>query len=121
LMEGRPAHQVIRFQEIAPINAEKITLALTTPGATMPVQIVSATCSPKNKKAMKLKNAAQNTAARGGNTRVDTIVAIELAASCKPFKKSKARATAMRANRRPRPVTSIVATSARRRLDVVDY
>ena len=33
---------------------------------------------------MKLKNAAQITACCGGNTRVDTTVAIELAASCKP-------------------------------------
>jgi hypothetical protein len=42
-----------------------------------------------------LKNAAQITAKRGDNTRVATIVAIELAASCIPFVKSNARATAI--------------------------
>ena len=39
----------------------------------MPVPIVWATCRPKNRKAMKLKKAAQNTAACGGSTRVETI------------------------------------------------
>src|SRR5579883_1667628 len=42
---------------------------------------------------MKLKKAAQTTATRGLRTRVDTTVAMELAASWKPFMKSKARAT----------------------------
>ena len=42
---------------------------------------------------MKLKKAAQITAWRGDNTWVETIVEMELAASCMPFVKSKARAT----------------------------
>ena len=50
------------FQMIAPISAPKITRASTTSAAMMPVPIVWATCRPKNRKAMKLKKAAQNTA-----------------------------------------------------------
>jgi hypothetical protein len=65
----------------------------------MPVPMVCATWSPKNRNAMKLKNAAQTTAMWGERTRVDTTVAIELAASCRPLSKSKTRATAMRAAR----------------------
>jgi hypothetical protein len=47
--------------------------------------IVEATASPNTTKATKLKNAAQTTATRGDSTRVDTTVAIELAASWKPL------------------------------------
>ena len=43
----------------------------------MPVPNVCATCSPKNKKAMKLKAAANTTAVAGFMTRVETMVAIE--------------------------------------------
>src|SRR6266699_1697320 len=56
--------------------------------------MVLATAVPKVKAATKLKNAAQITAMRGESTRVETTVAMELAASWKPFRKSKARATA---------------------------
>ena len=52
-----------------------------TSAATIPTPTVCATCRPKNRNAMKLKNAAQATAYRGRKTRVDTMVAIELAAS----------------------------------------
>ena len=45
---------------------------------------------------MKLKKAAQTTASCGLSTRVDTTVAIELAASCRPFRKSNNRATPIR-------------------------
>src|SRR5947208_6004623 len=93
LLEGIPSHQVNRFQQMAPIKAPKITAASTTSAATIPVPTVWATWSPKNKKATKLKNAAHITAYCGRNTRVETTVAIELAASCKPFKKSKTNAT----------------------------
>ena len=54
----------------------------------MPLPIVSATCVPKTKTATKLKNAAQTTALPGDSTRVETTVAIELAASWKPLMKS---------------------------------
>ena len=57
--------------------------------------MVAATTVPKTRKATKLKNAAQITASRGDSTRVDTTVAIELAASWKPLTKSKPSASAM--------------------------
>src|SRR6185437_3757541 len=82
------------FQAIAAVNAAKITAASTIFGSTIPEPTVWATFSPKKRKAMKLKNAAHNTAKRGDRTRVDTIVAIELAASCRPFRRSNSRATA---------------------------
>ena len=97
LDDGIAAHQVMRFQEIAPISAPKITRQSTTSGAMSPVPMVCATCSPKNRKAMKLKKAAKATAISGESTRVDTTVAIEFAASCKPLRKSKISATAMSA------------------------
>ena len=52
---------------------------------------------------MKLKNAAQMTASCGCRTRVATTVAIELAASCRPFRKSNSSATAISADRMGRP------------------
>ena len=58
-----PANQVITFQTIAPISAPKITASDRRCSASMmPVPTVSATCRPKNRKAMKLKKAAQTTA-----------------------------------------------------------
>ena len=95
LDDGIPRPQVIRFQAMAPISAPKITCASMTLGSMMPVPMVLATCSPKNRKAMKLKNAAHSTAYCGRSTRVDTIVAIELAASCNPLRKSNSSATAI--------------------------
>jgi hypothetical protein len=49
--------------------------------STRPFPTVFATAVPKVKAATKLKNAAQITALPGVRTRVDTTVAIELAAS----------------------------------------
>ncbi len=89
-----PASQVITFQAMAPDRAPKITRSSTMCGSTMPVPMVLATCRPNTAKAMKLKKAAQATAQRGGRARVETMVAIEFAASCSPFRKSNARATA---------------------------
>ena len=95
LLEGIPRFQVIRFHRIAPISAPNTTRASMAPASIMPVPSVLATCRPKNRKAMKLKNAAQATAYCGRSTRVETMVAMELAASCKPLRKSKASATAI--------------------------
>src|SRR4051794_22400673 len=60
----------------------------------MPLPMVLATAVPSRKAAAKLKNAAQATAMRGESTRVETTVAMELAASWKPLRKSNASATA---------------------------
>jgi len=97
LDDGMAPHQVNRFQVMAPIKAPKMTRASTTSGAMRPVPMVCATCKPKNRKAMKLKNAAQTTAMLGESTRVETTVAMEFAASCRPLRKSKTNATATRA------------------------
>src|ERR1700730_3782850 len=96
LLEGSPSHHVKRFQQIAPINAPNITAASITSSATIPVPT---TCSPKKRKATKLKNAAQITAYCGRSTRVETTVAIELAASCSPLRASNVSAIAMSAIR----------------------
>ena len=92
-LDGIPPYQVIRFHVIAPISAARITSASTLSGRTMPLPIVRATLTPNPKAATKLKNAAQTTAWVGVRTRVDTTVAMELAASWKPLMKSKTRAT----------------------------
>ena len=57
--------------------------------------MVRATCTPKARKATKLKNAAHSTASLGDSTRVLTTVAMELAASWNPLVKSKTSATRM--------------------------
>src|SRR5260221_5788492 len=67
---------------------------------TMPLPIVLATAVPKTNAATKLKKAAQTTARKGVRTRVETTVAMELAASCQPFENSNARVTKTTMNRR---------------------
>src|SRR5580693_10372839 len=56
----------------------------------MPLPMVPATAVPKTNAAMKFQNAAHATARNGDNTRVDTTVAIEFAASCQPLENSNA-------------------------------
>ncbi len=70
-----------------------MTGGVTTEMSIIPAPIVWATPVPKMRKATKLKNAAQRTARRGDRTRVETTVAMELAASCMPLVKSNANAT----------------------------
>ena len=80
-LEGKPHHHVNKFHVIAAIKPAKITCRLITSGSTVPLPIVVATESGNTKKAMKLKNAARRTAAKGDKTLVDTTVAIEFAES----------------------------------------
>src|SRR4051812_49698171 len=82
---------------MAPTRPQRITAVVSAAGSTTPVAMVVATWVPNTRNATKLKKAAQITAKRGESTRVDTTVAIELAASWKPLTKSKASATAMTA------------------------
>src|ERR1017187_1165480 len=89
---GSPSHHVMRSQMIAPTSAARTTYVVTTLISTIPAPTVLATAVPKPKTATKLKNAAQITACKGVRTRVETTVAIELAASWKPLKKSKTNA-----------------------------
>src|SRR6185437_8900085 len=70
-------------------------------------------------KATKLKNAAQSTAYCGRSTRVETMVAIELAASCNPLRKSNRSATAIKPVSTGRP--SAVCTSCPSVLDLLDH
>src|SRR5919197_1533187 len=88
---GRPSHQVVRFQAIAPTRPANTTASLTTEGS-MIVPMVLATWVLKTRKATKLKKAAQIPARRGWTTLVETTVAIELAASWKPLEKSNTTA-----------------------------
>ncbi len=60
----------------------------------MPLPTVAATLRWKTKTATRLKKAANTTACPGLSTPVDTTVAIEFAASWKPFMKSNAMASA---------------------------
>src|SRR5207249_3565043 len=88
--------------------------AVTIAGSIVPLPIVDATFTPNTNAATKLKKAAHRTAIRGDRTRVDTTVATELAASWKPFKKSKNNAT--RITRMTIPTGTI--TVAMRALDL---
>jgi len=76
-----PKYQVIMFHAIAPQSAPSTTLWSITAGSMMPFPTVAATLRPKKRKAMKLKNAAQMMAFWGLIAPVDTMVAIEFAAS----------------------------------------
>ena len=78
---GSPNHQVIRSQVMAPTNPARITQGVTNSRCTIPAPTVLATAVPNRNTAVKLKNAAQTTAQKGVRTRVETMVAIELAAS----------------------------------------
>src|SRR5436305_339618 len=80
---------------MAPTSPARITCWVTSSSLIMPLPIVLATWVPSTKAATKLKNAAQATALLGDSTRVETTVAIEFAASWKPFRKSNASATRM--------------------------
>lgn len=94
-LEGKPHHQVNRFHIIAAVRAEAITVRLITSGLTTPFPIVVATFNGNTTNAIKLKKAARITADKGDKTLVETIVAIELAESWNPFRKSKINTKAM--------------------------
>src|SRR5450830_1130995 len=79
---------------MAPARAPNTTWISITPASAMPLPTVAATLRWKMKMATKLKKAANTTACPGFRTPVDTTVAIELAASWKPFMKSNTRAMA---------------------------
>jgi hypothetical protein len=81
---GRPHHHVSRSHTTAPRSAAPTSGSVTTCAST-PLAMLPATCVLKTRNATKLKNAAHTTARRGLSTRVETTVAIELAASWKPL------------------------------------
>ena len=93
LLEGMPYHQVMTFQAMAPTSAPNTTWWSTMPGCTMPLPTVAATLKWKTKIAITLNVAANTTACWGLSTPVDTTVAMEFAASWKPFMKSNSTAS----------------------------
>jgi hypothetical protein len=67
--------------------------------------MVWATAVPKKNAAVKFQKEAQITARTGVRTRVETTVAMELAASCQPFENSKVRVRKITRRRRGKLVT----------------
>ncbi len=105
-LEGRPNHQVIRFQAMAPISAATIRPAERAMafGSNADVSmiflpIVLATAVPKRKGPMNSQIAAMVSAIAGDMAPVTMIVATTFAASWNPLEKSKksARATTITA------------------------
>jgi hypothetical protein len=78
---GSPQYQVMRSHAMAPTRPARMTHGSTTLDSTTPLPTVFATLTPKPKAATKLKKAAHTTACSGVSTRVETTVAMELAAS----------------------------------------
>ena len=91
--DGRPSHQVIRFQVMPPPSAHSSTWAVTftTSVSTSPEEIVFATAVPA-KAPIRFMLAARITALPGDSTLVATTVAIELAVSWNPLMYSKTSA-----------------------------
>jgi hypothetical protein len=79
--EGMPNHQVRRFQKVAARRPENTTGRVINSCFTVLAIVFATPCSLKIKKAAKLNNAAQHTAWKGVSTFVETMVAIEFAAS----------------------------------------
>ena len=90
---------------MAPSSPASKTCWFTISMCTMPLPMVLATAVPNTKAAMKFQNAAQATARNGVSTRVETTVAMELAASCQPLENSKIKVRTMTAMRRWKLVT----------------
>ncbi len=87
--DGSPKYQVIRFQTIAPSTPTAITVRPVTPvGGLITLLMVLATCWPM-KAPSRFITAAMMSAALGVSARVETEVAIALAASWKPLVDSK--------------------------------
>ena len=98
-LDGRPNHQVNRFQAIAPISAARIVFSVASPVSMIPLPTVFATAVVTNAPA-RFAIAAIATAIRGESAFVDTDVATAFAVSWKPFVKSKPRATTITMTRR---------------------
>src|SRR4051812_8113754 len=86
--DGRPKYQVTRFHVMAPTSAENTTtmpdVLSSSEALRMPLPTVLAT-SVDTRAPARLATAARTSAMRGVSARVDTAVAIALAASWKPL------------------------------------
>src|SRR5689334_9904743 len=103
-LEGRPAYQVARFQAMAPMRPANTIVVVIALASTMPLATVAATCSEMNAPT-KFRIALIATAAFGDMARVETVVAIALAVSWKPFVKSNASAVTTTMTRMMSPST----------------
>ena len=86
--DGRPNHQVSRFQPIAPTSAaahDHQARRCPCGAAMMPLPTVAATCRCRRTPPTRLATAAMTSATRGVSARVETEVAMALAASWKPL------------------------------------
>src|SRR6266567_6888939 len=101
---GRPRMSVMVFQMMAPRSPARRTFSSTISMRTIPLPMVLATAVHKAKAAMKFQKAAHRTARKGVSTRVETTVAMELAASCQPFENSKVRVRKITMRRREKLV-----------------
>src|SRR4249919_501937 len=93
-LEGRPKYQVIRFQEIAPINPAKTIVGVITAESTTSLATVAAT-EIEMKAPAKFSSEATAIATEGRAAPVEIEVATTFAVSWKPLVKSKARAVPM--------------------------
>ncbi len=101
-LEGRPNHQVKRFQAIAPISAASTVLVFASPVSTIPFPTVVATAVVTNAPT-RLAAEATATASLGESARVEIEVATALAVSWNPFVKSKPSATTIATTTRTSP------------------
>ncbi len=90
-LDGRPNHQVNRFQMMAPSSAASTVPVVTTLGSTKSLLMDLATATPVSAP-NKLVQAASRIALRGVSTLVETTVAIALAVSWNPLMNSKTKA-----------------------------
>src|SRR5919201_280480 len=91
-LDGRPNHQVRRFQAMAPASAASSVCCVARFASMSPLATFFAT-AVVTKAPARLATAATSTAVRGVTARVPTEVAIAFAVSWKPFVKSKPSAT----------------------------
>src|SRR5690606_33632692 len=117
--DGRPNHQVIRFQMMPPESAQMITCELTTStsASIRPEEMVLATAVPQ-RAPIRFMLAASATACIGVSTLVATTVAMELAVSWKPLMYSNTRATSTTTSTSNR---AVVMGSGVLQDDVVDH
>jgi hypothetical protein len=110
--DGRPNHQVARFQQIAPTRPPKTTVGVIASASTIPPATVAATFSEMNAPT-KFSSAAMATATFGLSAPVAMVVAIALAVSWKPLVKSKPSAVTTTSATMMSPVMARQPRSAR--------
>ena len=96
LLDGMPSHHVSTFQTIAPVRAPNTTSRIDDAGVENAVSHRGGDVQAEHREGDEVEEGAESTAVEGRNTRVETTVAIELALSCRPLRKSNSSATAIR-------------------------